>query len=183
MRKVTNKKIAAVALGAVALTGTGVAYAYWTTTGSGEGTATTNAGAAAQLQVNQLAAPANTLLAPGLAGGTLSGTVENIGAAGSPSYAVEAVEITLSVTKAQGAVGTCDASDYLITGTSGFERSAYVPSTGVIVIDLLENGDDVDLAAQATTPWTSTLSFVNKDSNQDGCKGATVNLAYETVQS
>ena len=39
MRKHVNTKIAAVALGAVALTGTGVAYAYWTTTGAGTGSA------------------------------------------------------------------------------------------------------------------------------------------------
>jgi hypothetical protein len=184
MRKFSNKKIAAVALTAMALTGTGVAYAYWTTTGSGSGTATTNAGSAAQLKVNQLAAPANALLAPGQPGGTLSGNVQNLGATTAPNYAVEAVKITLSVTPAASPpAGTCDATDYLIKGATGFERSAYVPATGVIVINLLPDGDDVDLAGGATTPWTSTLSFVNKDSNQDACKGATVNLAYETVQS
>jgi hypothetical protein len=68
-----------------------------------------------------------------------------------------------SVDKAVDApAGTCDPSDYTLANP--------VMSIGTA---------GVDIAAGAFENFTgATLKFNNKASNQDGCKGATVNLAY-----
>ena len=67
-----------------------------------------------------------------------------------------------SVTKpANAAAGTCDASDYAL-------------SNAVMAVN-------TDLTPGQTVSFTgATLGFNNKASNQDACKGATVNLAYST---
>jgi hypothetical protein len=125
----------------VALVGGGVAYAYWSTSGSGTGSAATSAGAA-NLAIAQTSTISN--MYPGDTPQTIAGTVT--------------VSIT-GVTQAQGATGTCDASDYTLSS----------PDMAI--------GKDV--AAGASTSFSgATIQFNNKASNQDGCKGATVNLAY-----
>jgi hypothetical protein len=95
---------------------------------------------------------------PGDAAQTISGTVQNN--AENSAY-VNTVTVSIaSVTKAAGATGDCDASDYTL-------------ATPVMTVT-------TDVPAGATVPFTgATLKFNNKaDANQDGCKGATVNLAY-----
>jgi hypothetical protein len=67
-----------------------------------------------------------------------------------------------SVTKAGGApAGTCDATDYTLANAA-MTVNADVP------------------AGNGTGSWTgATIQFNNKPAtNQDACKGATVNLAY-----
>jgi hypothetical protein len=94
---------------------------------------------------------------PGDGPQTIAGTVTN-NASNSAYVAKVTVSIT-SVTQAQGATGTCDASDYTLSS----------PDMAI--------GKDV--AAGASTSFSgATIQFNNKASNQDGCKGATVNLAY-----
>jgi hypothetical protein len=138
----------------VALVGGGVAYAYWTTSGSGTGSAATSAGAA-NLAIAQTSTISN--MYPGDGPQTIAGTVTN-NASNSAYVAKVTVSIT-SVTQAQGATGTCDASDYTLSS----------PDMAI--------GKDV--AAGASTSFSgATIQFNNKASNQDGCKGATVNLAY-----
>ena len=67
-----------------------------------------------------------------------------------------------SVTQAVGAVGTCDATDYTL-GTPAMTVNAEVP-----------NGNGVGAFSGAT------IQFKDKPLvNQDGCKGATVNLQYD----
>lgn len=157
MRKHLDKKIAAVALGAVALTGTGVAYAYWTTTGSGEGSAATTAGAP-DVTVTQTAGP--THLAPGVAAEGVTVTVTNN--ADNDAYVSQVVASIKTVTKAFGApAGDCDASDYVLTGATMTNGSG----------DLVKGG--------VATFTGAELAFDNKPGvSQDGCKGATVTLAY-----
>ena len=160
MRKVTNKKIAAVALGAVALTGTGVAYAYWTTTGTGAGSASTAAGVNETVTFSQTAAQQALGLYPGQAPQTIAGTVTNpLGAGGQAMYVTSVTASLKSVTKATGVSGTCTIDDYTIAGDPMTVNNDLVP------------GESASFSGQ-------TIQFVNSASNQDGCKGATVNLAY-----
>jgi hypothetical protein len=149
-----NKKAAAVAVAAVALAGTGVAYAYWTTSGSGTGSAATSAGAASLL-VSETTPVSNMF--PGDAAQGLSGTVKNTAA--NSAYVAKVVASISGVTQAVGAVGTCDATDYTL-------------ATPTMLIGQ-------DLTAGQTVAFSgASIKFNNKPSNQDGCKGATVNLLY-----
>lgn len=151
-----RRLLAGVVAGLLVVGGAGAAFAYWSTTGSGTGTAATAAGTA-NLVIAQTAAPTN--LAPGVPASTISGTVTN-NATNAAFVTTVTVAIT-SVTKATGApAGTCDATDYTLTGAA--------MAVGV------------NIAPGASAPFTgATLGFNNKASaNQDGCKGATVTLGY-----
>ena len=152
LTKKSKALVAGVAL--VGLAGTGTAYAYWTTSGSGTGSAATSAGTS-NLAVAQTSTITNMF--PGDGPQTISGTVTNNA---TQSAYVTAVTASISgVTLAAGAVGTCDASDY------------------TLATPLMPVGRD--LATGASASFTgATLQFNNKTTNQDGCKGATVKLAY-----
>ena len=131
------------------------AYAYWTIGGGGSGSAAT--GDVTAITVNQTSVVAD--MHPGDSPQTLSGTFTN-GNDG-PVYVGTVTASIASVTKAPGAPdGTCDASDYTLTGAAMAVNA--------------EVAADTDVGA-----WTgATLQFNNKATNQDACKGATVNLAY-----
>lgn len=132
----------------------GAAFAYWSTAGSGTGSAATSAGAAS-LVVSQTSTISN--MYPGDSAQIISGTVKNTAA--NSAYVAQVVASIASVTPAAGAAGGCDASDYTLSS----------PTMTI----------GKDIAAGATVPFTgATIQFNNKASNQDGCKGATVNLAY-----
>lgn len=154
--RLTKKAIAVGVAGtALALTVGTVAVAQWSSTGTGAGTAATSSGAS-NLTITQTGAP--TDLAPGVAAGTITATVTNNAA---NSAYVHTVTVSIdSVTKATGATGTCDASDYTLTG-------------GQMTVDQ-------DVAAGGTATATGALLAFNDKAgvDQDGCKGATVNLAY-----
>ena len=155
MRSISKKSRVAIA-GAVvvAITGGGVAYGFWSTSGSGAGIAK-NASGAASLSIQQTAAPAD--LAPGMPAGVISGTVHNTAA---HSAYVHSITVSVSgVTQATGATGTCDSSDYTLANPI-MTVNAELPTDG------------------SATFSGATLAFNDKDSNQDGCKGATVQLAY-----
>jgi hypothetical protein len=155
MRSLSKKSRVAIA-GAVvvAITGGGVAYGYWSTSGSAAGIAGSASGAT-QLTITQTAAP--TDLSPGLAAGVISGTVTN---PATHSAYVHQVTVSISgVTQALGATGTCDASDYTLANP------------------IMTVGQE--LASKAGTSFSgATLAFNDKPTSQDGCKGATVQLAY-----
>lgn len=143
MRKNLNKKIAVVALGAVALTGTGVAYAYWTTDGDGEGSATT--GTTAAVTVVQTEAP--SALVPGIAQ-DLTGTFDNPNTF--PVY-VGAVTVTVDPT---WSVGTCDDEDFDIVDPD--------PTTAEVSVD-----DD------STWAGGTIELINKPEENQDDCKDLT----------
>lgn len=140
----------------LALVGGGIAFAYWTVTGSGNGTGVT--GNTVAITVNQTTAVTN--LRPGGVAQELEGTFTNTN--GGPVY-VDSVTVAIaSVTKAAGApAGTCTASDYTLAATT-MQVDAEIP------------------AGTNQGSWSgATIAFNNKpDVNQDGCKGATVNLSY-----
>ncbi len=159
MRKFSNKKIAAVAVGAVALTGTGVAYAYWTTSGSGTGSA---AAAAANGVFTVTPSWAANALHPG-GDEDVTFTVKNnstesdlhltsirlaSGANGEPAGVV--------VAKAAGNDGDCVASDFTMADVA-VGRTVAAGET----VTLTQKGD---------------LNFANSALSQDGCKGATITL-------
>ena len=134
----------------------GAAIAYWTAGGSGDGTADT-ATPLGQLTVNQTGSL--TAMYPGDSAQTLSGTFNNPTSA---NVHVDTVTASIaSVTKAGGAPsGTCNDTDYTLSNPI-MTVNADVP------------------AGNGKGNWTgATIQFNNKDSNQDACKGATVNLHY-----
>lgn len=149
-----RKKKILIAGAAIVAIGAGTAFAYWSTTGSGSGSGTTSAGAS-NLTITQTSTIAN--MYPGDTAQAITGSVKNN--AENAAY-VNTVTVSIaSVDKATGAVGDCDASDYTLANP-------------VVTVA-------TDLAAGATKNFNGpTIKFNNKAANQDGCKGATVNLAY-----
>ena len=148
------KKIAIVT--ATVVVGTAVAaFAYWTAGGSGSGTA--NTGSNDPITAVQTSAP--TAMAPGDTAQPLSGnfTNENSG----PVYVATVTASIDSVFQGGVAATGCDASDYTLANAV-MTVNAQVP------------------VGTAQGAWSgATIKFNNKPaSNQDACKGATVNLAY-----
>ncbi|TDW86948.1 hypothetical protein EV137_5017 [Kribbella pratensis] len=149
-----RKKKIIIAAAATVVIGAGSAFAYWSTTGSGSGSGATSAGTS-NLAIVQTSTVSN--LRPGDAAQTISGTVTNN--ADSSAY-VNSVTVSIAgVTQASGATGICDATDYTLAS----------PTMSVTT----------DVAPGGTANFNgATLKFNNKATNQDGCKGATVNLSY-----
>jgi hypothetical protein len=144
--------------GAIALAGAGVAVAFWSSSGTGDGSATTAAGEANTLAVTQTSTLTN--LGPGVTASNITAIVKNTGS--SLAQVNQVVVSIQSVDKAAGVVGTCDATDYSLLNTTMTNAAA-------------------ELAGGATSGAFSgaTLAFNDKPlTNQDACKGATVNLHY-----
>lgn len=155
MRKNKKQLVAIIAVSALMLGGAGVAFAYWTTTGAGSGEATTGT----DIPITAVQTSSITDLRPGGTAQTLSGNFTNTNTG--PVYVTNVVVTIESVTKDAGAAaGTCDATDYVIVG-------------GTMAV-----GAEVPVGT-AQGAWTgATLAFVDKATNQDQCKLATVNLTY-----
>ena len=99
-------------------------------------------------------------LAPGVAPVAITGLVTNHGP---DSTVVAAVDVAIvSVTRAPGRSGTCDASDYVLLATR------------------MPVGQT--LAAGASTTFTgAAIGFHDKPTLQDACQRATVRLLYTVV--
>lgn len=151
MRKTTKRNIAVVAAAVLVLGGAGAAYAYWSAGGTGTGTGTT--GTTLAVNVTQTSVIAD--LRPGGAAQNIEGTFDNLNDA--PTYVTS---VTVAITSVTGGAGLCSAADYTLTGA--------VMAVGAVV-------DDGD------TWGGATIQFNNTASNQDGCKGATVNLGYTVL--
>lgn len=157
MRKtqISKKQKATIVGGSIAaLVMGGTAFAYWTAGGEGTGSADTGTGAG-HFTVTQTSTVSNMF--PGDAPQTLSGTVTND--SGESAYVTRVVVSISGVSQASGAAGSCDASDYTLAN------------------ETMAVGKDVAKGGQANFGG-ATIKFNNKTTNQDGCKGATVNLAY-----
>lgn len=155
LRKGSKRRV--VAATGVFVLGAGVAFAYWTAGGTGVGSAATGTQSGA-LTVNQTSTV--TAMGPGVAAQTLSGNFNNPNSG--PTYVGTVTVSIASVTKANGAaVGTCDATDYTLTGAA-----------------MTVNAEVA--AGNAKGSWSgATIAFNDKPAvNQDACKGATVNLTY-----
>jgi hypothetical protein len=154
MSKLKTKRQALLGVGLALIMAT-AAFAYWTAGGSGSGTA--QAGTTTGLTVNQTSTL--TAMYPGDSAQTLSGTFDNPNSG--PIHVGTVTASISSVTKAGGApAGTCDATDFTLA-SAAVTVNADVP------------------AGTSTGSWSgATIRFNNKATNQDACKGATVNLAY-----
>ena len=151
-KRATKRNLAIAGVTVLLLGGAGAAYAFWTAGGSGTGTATT--GSNVEITANQTSPITN--LHPGGTAQTLSGNFTNTN--DGPTY-VTSISVSVASVTPVGA-GTCIASDYVIAGSP------------------IAVGTDIP-AGTNVGAWTgATINFVNKATNQDGCKGATVNLAY-----
>lgn len=135
----------------------GGAYAYWTN-GGGSGTGTATAGStAAPITVVQTSDVSN--MGPGVGPITLMGTFTNNNTG--PVYVNTVTASISSVTLAQGATGTCSAADFDLQN----------PAMTV--------GKEVAKGSNSGSWQGATIAFKdNPTVNQDGCKGATVNLSY-----
>jgi len=158
MRKFTKRRTALVA-GAATLLAGGAAYAYWTTGGDGTGEATTGTSAEESVTVVQTSVVEG--MGPGIAAQTLSGTFDNPNEV--PVYVTTVTARIVGVVEAEEAPEdgyTCDVSDFVLTEP------------------VMQVGTEA--AVDDTTQWSgATLAFNNKaETNQNACKGATVNLAY-----
>ena len=153
----STKHKVVVATAALLVVGTGTAaYAYWSTSGAGTGSAVTSGGAA-DLTVTQTAAP--TDLAPGVAPGAISVSVKN-NAANDVQVNQVVVSITGVTAPSSDATHPCSAADYALSNPT------------------MTSGAGV-LAAGSTVSFSgASLAFNPTAANQDGCKGATVQLAY-----
>lgn len=150
-----NRRRKLLALCATLLVTAGVAYAYWTTTGSGTGSAST--GNAAAITVNQTSTPSG--LYPGGPTAALSGNFNNPNSG--PAY-VGSVDAAISSVTGPNIDGThpCTASDYQLNGFPVSVNAQVAAGNGV-------------------GSWSgASIQLLNSGSNQDGCKGATVNLSY-----
>lgn len=166
MRALSKKSMVGVAAAAVVVAGSGVAWAYWTASGTGSQTAST---AAAGAQVSITGATTLTAMYPGDAAQSFTATVTNTDPA--QSAYVTVVRAHLTVAQAPGAVGTCDAGDYLLDGTAGADQAHPVT--------LHWTAQELAHGAAASTAGTDTIQFNDKSTtNQDGCKGATVTINY-----
>jgi len=157
MRKPTKKTTAIMIAAVTVLAGGGAAFAYWTAGGSGTGTATTSSGSTG---VTAVQTSTVTAMQPGDTAQTLAGNFNNPNT--NPVYVTSVTASIASVTKAGGApAGNCETTDYTL-------------ATPVMTV-----GAEV-APGSAKGAWTgATIKFNNKaGANQDGCKGATVNLTY-----
>lgn len=154
MRRFNRKSIVVTAVASLGIAGAGLAFAYWSAGGSGTGSAA--AGSSSAITVVQTSTV--EAMAPGAAPQSLAGNFNNTN-----TGPVHVNTVTASIASVfQGgvvAVG-CDATDYTLTG-------AVMPAV-----------QDVP-GGTAQGAWSgATIEFNNKETNQDACKGAVVNLAY-----
>ena len=154
MSRIFSRKGVAV-MGVLFLLSAAGAYAYWTGGGSGSGSAAT--GTTVGITVTQTSTP--TGLYPGATAAPLAGKFNNTNAA-----TVYVNEVNASISSVTGPNITvpnpCTAADYQLNGFP-VQVDAEVP------------------AGSAQGNWTGpSVQLLNTASNQDGCKGATVNIAY-----
>src|SRR5215210_2099501 len=154
MSKVTTRR--GLVLGVViALAVAGAAIAYWTAGGSGTGSGSA-AGAQSALTANQTTSL--TAMYPGDTAQTISGTIDNPNSG--PTYVSTVTASIASVYKAGAPAVGCDYTDFSLT------------SPVMTVNAQVATGPAGGLFTGAS------IKFNNKASNQDACKGVTVNLAY-----
>ena len=152
-----RKKTVAIAA-ACALIAAAGAYAYWTSTGAGTGTASH----ASYVPITVVQTSTIAGLYPGGSAVTLSGNFNNTNAGkvrvGSVTVAFAA---TNPITGGSGGTPACTPSDYALEGTADVNAEV---NTGT-----------------AQGAWTGlTVRMLDSATDQDACKGATLNLVYSS---
>ena len=152
---------AAVGVLAVAVT----AFAYWTTSGSGTGSATAGSDAGVTASGN----PADGIY-PG-SSSAVTTTVTNSSA--TQAQFVTNLHVTISIDSAHATAG-CLASWFTYKADSQASGSDTNPHTVAL---------NTELAASGSTTVDGHVFMANPNTNQDSCKGATINLAYAVDNS
>lgn len=155
----------------IVVVGGGIAFAYFSNVGAGTGAAGT--GSNNPVVVKQTSTVA--AMAPGVAPQALSGNFDNTNNPG-PVF-IKAVTATVaSITPATSpapspGLPACTVSDFGI----GVGSAAPASQTGTTTAGL-----SVEVpAGTAQGAWSGlTLQFLDKSTNQDACKGSTVNITY-----
>ncbi|MCU1495313.1 MAG: hypothetical protein JWO62_3077 [Acidimicrobiaceae bacterium] len=151
-----KKKLVAAGLAVGVTLGVGgAAFAYFTTGGSGTGTA--GVGTSSDLTINQVGSISGLL--PGGGSQPIEYSIDNTSTG---NQDVTGVTVAIASITAPAAVGglTCTSPDFTLT------QPNTVPG---------------DIAAKTTytsAPSGASISMNDTASNQDGCKGATVNLSF-----
>lgn len=156
----SNKKRLSAVAGtmAVVLVGGGLAIAYWTTTGTGTGAG--SVGTSTAVTVTQDSTVAG--LVPGGPADVLDFTIDN---PGDGPQTINSVVVSISDVTAPG---TCTAGDFDIDQPS--LGGAVELAVGDNTFTSGTGGDFENTGAQ--------VSMINSASNQDGCKGATLEFTY-----
>ena len=153
--------IGAGALGAVVAGA--LAFAFWTTSGSGSGTATAGTDAGVTVSGD----PANGIYP----GGSVAVTSTVTNSSATQSQHVQNLHVAISIDSAHATDG-CSASWFTYKADSEGSGDSN-PHTVTL---------DSDIAASGTQTVNGHVFMANTNTNQDACKGATINLAY-TVDS
>ena len=153
MSRMLNRKSAAI-VGVLVLFAAAGAYAYFTQTGTGDGTAATGSGTG----VVVIQTSTVTELTPGSAAQPLSGNFNNP----NPGT-VRVVSVTASLQSVTGGAGgtpACTIADYQINNPTAAVNLTIAAGNGV-------------------GSWSGpTIQMLDPNTNQDACKGATVNVQY-----
>lgn len=151
MRSNDKRRFMVIAIATAAvLVGGGVAVAYWTTTGTGTGSGTTGTGSPVTVTQNSTV----TGLYPGGPSQAIDFTINNPSAG---QQYVTSVAIAVTGTSNVG----CTAADFQVTQPT--ITAGEIPSGGTAY-------------AGATTG--AAIQMIDRATNQNACKGATVNLSY-----
>jgi len=153
--------IGAGVLGAVVVSA--LAFAFWTTSGSGSGSATAGTDAGVTVSGD----PANGIYP----GGSVPVTTTVTNSSATQSQHVQNLHVAISIDSAHATAG-CSASWFTYKADSEGSGDSN-PHTVTL---------NTDLAASGTHSVDGHVFMSNTNTNQDACKGATINLAY-TVDS
>ena len=156
MKKFVSGKRAAVLVAVAVVALAGSAYAYWNTNGSGTGSAKT--GKTTPVTITQLGQVAD--LAPGSGPQPVNFKITN--PAGSPQY-IRNVTLGIGTIEKGGVVvpdTECSAADFALDQPTAIRTD--IPA------------GDTEFKSQA-----GAIRMVNRDVQQNGCKGVTVNLTFD----
>lgn len=152
--KKTVRRTAVVGGTVAALIGGGVAFAYWTSTGTGTGSAST--ATSQPVTVTQVGSTGD--LVPGGDAQAVNFKINN-----PASFNQYVSTVTFSISSVEGGTDTtkpeCTANDFTLVQPS-------------VINSDLGNGDHTYDASGAS------IALKNRDTNQDNCKNAKVNLAF-----
>ena len=140
------------------------AFAYWTTSGSGSGSATAGNDAGVTVSGD----PANGIY-PG-SDVTVTSTITN--SSTTQAQHVNSLHVAISIDATHAGNG-CDASWFTYKADSE-ATGASNPHTVAL---------DTDIPASGSHTVDGKVFMANTTSNQDACKGATINLAYTVDNS
>jgi hypothetical protein len=159
--KFTRKRVL-IALGSVTVLGiAAVAVAFWTTSGTGSGSATagSDAGVSASGDPSDGISPGNSV--------AVTTTVTN--SSSTQAQYVTNLHVAISIDTPHATDG-CDASWFTYKADSEGSGTDSNPHTVAL---------DTEIAASGTKTVDGHVYMANPNTNQDACKGATINLGYD----